>query len=100
MQAITRRPLQAQCYCYINPESNARTGRNEGNVGILGVRRGFRKIGLGKAMLLSGLNRLKQAGVETARLGVDANNPSGALRLYEFVGFQKVYTSINFVRDI
>ncbi|RUT08978.1 hypothetical protein DSM106972_010310 [Dulcicalothrix desertica PCC 7102] len=37
----------AQCYCHINPESNVRTKRNEGNVGILGVRRGFRKIGLG-----------------------------------------------------
>lgn len=90
----------AQCYCYINPESNARTGRNEGNVGILGVRRGFRKIGLGRAMLLSGLHRLKQAGMDTARLGVDADNPNGALRLYESVGFQKVYTSINFLRDM
>lgn len=57
----------AQCYCYINLENNARTGRNEGNVGILGVRRGFRKIGLGRAMLLSGLHRLKQAGVDTVR---------------------------------
>ncbi|BDA68429.1 hypothetical protein CAL7716_025950 [Calothrix sp. PCC 7716] len=90
----------AQCYCYINPESNARTGRNEGNVGILGVRRGFRKIGLGRAMLLSGLHCLKQAGVDTVRLGVDADNPNGALRLYESVGFQKVYTSINFLRDM
>lgn len=90
----------AQCYCYINLENNARTERNEGNVGILGVRRGFRKIGLGRAMLLSGLQRLKQAGVDTVRLGVDADNPNGALRLYESVGFQKVYTSINFLRDV
>ncbi|BAZ14807.1 Mycothiol acetyltransferase [Calothrix sp. NIES-4071] len=90
----------AQCYCYINLESNARTGRNEGHVGILGVRRGYRKIGLGRAMLLSGLHRLKQAGVDTARLGVDADNPNGALRLYESVGFQKVYASINFLRQV
>ncbi|OKH52240.1 GNAT family N-acetyltransferase [Calothrix sp. HK-06] len=90
----------AQCYCYINLESNARTGRNEGHVGILGVRRGFRKIGLGRGMLLSGLQRLKQAGVDTVQLGVDADNPNGALRLYESVGFQKVYTSINFLRDV
>ncbi|RUT08977.1 hypothetical protein DSM106972_010300 [Dulcicalothrix desertica PCC 7102] len=51
-------------------------------------------------MLLSGLHCLKQAGVDTVRLGVDADNPNGALRLYESVGFQKVYTSINFLRDV
>jgi mycothiol synthase len=90
----------AQCYCYINLESNARTKRNEGNVGILGVRRGFRKIGLGRAMLLTGLQRLKQAGMDTAKLGVDADNPSGALRLYESVGFYKAYTSIAYVREV
>ena len=30
----------------------ARTGHNEGWIGILGTRRGFRKMGLGRAMLL------------------------------------------------
>lgn len=90
----------AFCYCDISQEENTRTGRNEGWIGVLGTRRGFRKIGLGRAMLLAGLQRLKSAGVETAILGVDAANPSGALRLYESAGFHKIRDSISYVKDV
>ncbi len=90
----------AHCYCHINSEKNTRMGRKQGVVEILGTRRGFRRMGLGKAMLLAGLHQLKKAGMDTARLGVDADNPSGALRLYESVGFRKVRTSINYVYDV
>jgi ribosomal protein S18 acetylase RimI-like enzyme len=38
-------------------------------------------------MLLAGMRWLKAQGMDTATLGVDAENPSGALRLYESVGF-------------
>lgn len=61
---------------------------------MLGTRRGFRKLGLGRAMLLSGLQALQQAGVETALLGVDSENPSGALHLYESAGFRQMDTVI------
>lgn len=88
----------ACCHCYIDPDDNARTGRNEGWVDILGTRRGFRRMGLGRAMLLSGLHRLKAAYMDTVRLGVDADNPNGALQLYESIGFRKVYTQISSVK--
>jgi mycothiol synthase len=90
----------AFCYCIISQEENDRTGRNEGWIGVLGTRRGFRKIGLGRAMLLAGLHRLEAAGVETAILGVDAENPSGALRLYESAGFHKIRDSISYVKNV
>ena len=90
----------AFCYCEINPEENDRTGRNEGWIGVLGTRRGFRKIGLGRAMLLAGLHRLKAADVETAILGVDADNPSGAMKLYESVGFHNIRNSISYIKDV
>ncbi|GAB4197159.1 MAG: hypothetical protein Fur006_45430 [Coleofasciculaceae cyanobacterium] len=51
-------------------------------------------------MLLSGMLRLQAAGVETAKLDVDVENPSGALRLYESVGFQNTYTNISYVKDV
>jgi mycothiol synthase len=51
-------------------------------------------------MLLSGLHRLKGLGMDTASLGVDADNPNGALRLYESVGFSKVFTRIAYVKDV
>jgi len=90
----------AFCYGEISPEERDRTGRNEGWITCLGTRRGFRKIGLGRAMLLAGLHRLKAAGVETAILGVDTANPSGALRLYESAGFHKIRDSISYVKDV
>lgn len=90
----------AFCYCHINPESNQRNGRNEGWIQVLGTRRGFRQLGLGRAMLLTGLQQLKAAGVETAMLGVDSENPNGAGRLYESVGFRKLYSQIMYVKDV
>lgn len=86
-------------WCEINPEENERSGENEGWIGILGTRRGFRKIGLGRAMLLAGLQLLKANGVDTAKLNVDAANPTGALRLYESVGFHKAYAWIAYVKE-
>ncbi len=91
--------LAAFCYCEINPDENAHTGRSDGWVRVIGTRRGFRKLGLGRAMLLAGLRVLRAAGVENARLGVDADNPTGALRLYESVGFHKTETRISYRKD-
>ena len=90
----------AFCYCHISQEENDRTGRNEGWIAYLGTRRGFRKMGLGRAMLLAGLHRLKAVGVATAILGVDAENSSGALRLYESAGFHNIRDSISYVKDV
>lgn len=90
----------AFCHCFINPEDNARNNTNEGWINALGTRRGFRNQGLGRAMLLSGLHKLKAAGMETAKLGVDADNPSGALGLYESAGFTQKRTNIVYVEEI
>ncbi len=89
----------AFCSCFINPEKNQHKGTKEGKIGILGTRRGFRKCGLGKAMLLSGMERLRDVGMDKALLGVDAENLSGANRLYESVGFHKVHTTIVYVKE-
>ena len=88
--------LAGFCYSEIDPESNSRQGQQIGNVFIVGVRRGFRRMGLGRAILLSGLHELKAAGMEVARLGVDTQNPNGAKQLYESVGFSPAVTSIVF----
>ncbi|MFL5733289.1 MAG: GNAT family N-acetyltransferase [Chloroflexia bacterium] len=86
--------------CGIDPEDNAAYHRNEGWVHVLGTRRGFRKLGLGRSLLLASMRRLKAAGVDTAVLGVDAESPTGALRLYELVGFVKANTSVVYEKDL
>ncbi|NEP04737.1 MAG: GNAT family N-acetyltransferase [Okeania sp. SIO2G4] len=90
----------AFCICFIHPEDNQRKGTREGQIGDLGTRRGFRKRGLGKAMLLSGMERLQAVGMDKVRLGVDAENPSGANRLYESLGFRKVNTKIIYGKEL
>jgi len=62
----------------------------EGWVDDLYVRRPWRKRGLGRALLTGSLHLFKAQGMTHAGLGVDTENLSGALRLYESVGFRVV----------
>ncbi|EKQ68677.1 acetyltransferase [Leptolyngbyaceae cyanobacterium JSC-12] len=90
--------LAAFCYNLIYVQENDRTGRKEGWIADLGTRRGFRRIGLGRAMLLTGMLALKARGMEIALLGVDSENPSGAFNLYQSVGFRQRYSFISHVK--
>jgi len=61
--------------------------RNDiGWVGSLGVRRPWRNRGLGEALLLQSFSELYQIGKPVIGLGVDAESPTGATRLYKKVG--------------
>jgi mycothiol synthase len=57
-----------------------------GWVGELGVRRPWRKRGIGLALLRHSFNEFYRRGVRKVGLGVDAQNLTGALRLYENAG--------------
>jgi mycothiol synthase len=57
-----------------------------GWVGTLGVRRPWRKRGVGLALLRHSFNEFFRRGQRKVGLGVDAQNLTGALRLYESAG--------------
>jgi ribosomal protein S18 acetylase RimI-like enzyme len=59
-----------------------------GWVGILGVRRQWRRRGLGRALLLKALQEFRSRGFREVGLGVDAASLTGATRLYESVGMR------------
>lgn len=59
---------------------------NVGWVSTLGVRRPWRKRGIGLALLRHSFCELYRRGKRKAGLGVDAENLTGALRLYENAG--------------
>lgn len=84
------------CLNAIDPGRNERVGRQEGWIHTLAVRRPYRGQGLGRALLLEGMCVLQQKGMEVAMLGVDTDNLTGALRLYESVGFHPVKRSAAF----
>jgi len=56
----------------------------------LAVRRGWRRRGLGKALLLHAFRALARLGRSAVGLSVQADNPTGAVRLYESVGMRPV----------
>lgn len=57
-----------------------------GWVGTLGVRRPWRKRGLGLALLYHSFGEFHRRGMHTVGLFVDASNPTGATRLYQKAG--------------
>ena len=59
-----------------------------GWVRILGVRRAWRRKGLGRALLLHAFSEFRRRGLTAAGLGVDAESETGAHRLYESVGMR------------
>jgi mycothiol synthase len=88
------------CLCVIDRTHNTFVGRQEGWVAILFTHPDFQRRGLARAMLLHGLHRLKDLGMDIAKIGVDAQNPFGAKRLYESVGFEHRYTNIAYVKHL
>jgi mycothiol synthase len=84
----------------IDPKWLERTGRQEGYVDTLAVLREHRKRGLGTALLAQSLHALHDAGMTSAHLDADAENLTGAVRLYEQVGFRVRKTSISYQRTL
>jgi mycothiol synthase len=67
-----------------------------GHVDLLGVRRPWRKQGLGHALLLHCFQALRRRGWTRGTLGVDASSLTGATRLYERAGM-RVYRDTVFL---
>ena len=79
---------------YIDEEENKARNRKRGYTEDICVRRVWRRQGLARAMLVKSIRRLRDLGMSEAALGVDTQNPSGALGLYTSVGFEPVRKAI------
>ena len=73
----------------IYPEENANVGLEVGWLDHVSVRRPWRGRGLASALIVRSLRVLRERGMDYASLGVDAENPTGALGLYERFGFRR-----------
>jgi len=71
----------------IYPEENAELGIRRAWLDSVFTRRAWRRRGLARALIARSLHLLRERGMDTAALGVDADNPSGALGLYQSAGF-------------
>lgn len=75
---------------FTDEEENEKFGRNWGYTQGIFVGKKHRSKGLASALISQSLSVLKAQGVDDAALTVDTENPSGALRLYEKMGFRTV----------
>jgi GNAT superfamily N-acetyltransferase len=78
---------------FINPEENRVYNRKRGWTENICVRRPWRKRGLASALIVRSMQALKERGMTEAALGVDGQNISGALQLYERLGYRAVKRS-------
>jgi mycothiol synthase len=75
-----------------------RNGR--GWVGVLGVRRPWRRLGLGATLLRESFRRFWERGERSVGLGVDAESPTGAVRLYEREGMSVDHRTVTYERAL
>ena len=70
-----------------------------GEIYVVAVDPGFRGLGLGRAMVVAGLDHLGRRGLTTAMLYVDSDN-IGARRLYQELGFATDHVDRAYVGDV
>jgi mycothiol synthase len=69
-------------------------------VNSIALRSDARGRGLGRALLLASMTALRDAGYQQVHLSVDSDNQSGALQLYESVGFRVDSRMIVYMRVV
>ncbi len=77
-----------------------RLGIKRGWLEHISVRRPWRRRGLATALIARSMRRLRDAGLTEAALGADAENISGAVRVYEALGFRRVRTAAGYRKAI
>jgi len=80
----------------IYPEENEALGVRRGWLEHVSVRRPWRRRGVASALIADSLRAIRDAGMTEAALGVDAENLSGALRVYENLGFRRARTGVSY----
>ena len=85
---------------FIDEAENKEHDRLRGYTETIFVRRPWRRRGVAKALITRSFQVLKDAGMEEAALGVDAENPTGALQLYRSLGFKEVKRGVTFRKSL
>ena len=85
---------------FIHPEQNERLGIKRGWVEHISVRKPWRRRGLARALIAASFPLLRERGMTEGALGVDSQNESGALRVYERCGFRVVSRSTDYSRTL
>jgi mycothiol synthase len=85
---------------FINKEENAEYNRKRGYTEGIFVRRPWRKRGLARSLIVQSMKMFKEMGMTETTLGVDTENLSGALRVYESCGYRQVKKDITYRKPL
>ena len=80
--------------------SQNRMRKGMGWIGTIGVRRAWRKKGLGLALLRHSFGEFYKRGTTTIGLGVDSENLTGATRLYQRAGMQAASEYVIYEKEL
>lgn len=89
----------ATCFCAISTAENARSGRNEGYTDPIATHPDFRRRGLARALLFTGLQLLQERGMDTAVLGTSSENIA-MQKTAVAAGFQIASTTVWFAKMV
>lgn len=81
---------------YIDQDYNKKYQRKRGWTENISTRRKWRRRGIAKALIVRSMHMHKAKGMTEVALGVDTENPNGALGLYQSLGYEKEKTYITF----
>lgn len=84
--------------CSVNEEDWPGQGFSSAYIELVGVARDWRRRGIAPALLARTLEAIAAAGLDAAVLDVDSDSPTGALGLYEGLGFVQADRTINYTR--
>jgi len=74
---------------YIDHDYNQKFNRQRGWTEEITTHRYWRRRGIARALIVRSMHMHKAKGMTEVALGVDTNNPTGALKLYQSLGYKK-----------
>lgn len=81
---------------FIDHKENEALDRKIGYTEDICVRRPWRRQGVARALLTQSIQMFQEMGMEETRLGVDTENPNGALKLYQSVGYTEFRCGVTY----
>jgi mycothiol synthase len=93
---VASNQVAGQVRTFILDEENEKYGRKRGYTEFISVRRPWRRRGLARALISRSLQLQKTKGMTESALGADSENLTGAISIYEDMGFRvvKTYTTM------
>lgn len=81
---------------YIDHDYNQKYNKKRGWTEEITTHRDWRRKGIAGALIVRSMKKHKTLGMEEVALGVDTNNLTGALRLYQRLGYEKEKTMVTY----